>query len=76
LRRPGLIPLDLEQLKLELIEQRPPLRRLSELLMLQLGDPVLQLLDRRRLDAKLDGTGLPLGQQGGGGLRNAGWSFD
>ena len=72
MRRPGLILLDLEQLKLELIQQRPPLRRLSEPLMLQLGDPVLQLLDQQHLVAKLDAMGLPLGQQGGGGLRNAG----
>ena len=44
----ALILLEREQLQLELIEQRLPLRRLPEPLMLKLGDPVLQLLNQRK----------------------------
>ena len=43
----------LEQLQLELIDQRAVLRRLAELLMLQLGDPLLELLDLQRLVSNL-----------------------
>ena len=61
--RLGLILLQLEQLQLELIQQRPSLRRLAEPLMLQLGDPVFELLDPQRLVTKLGAMRLPLGQQ-------------
>ena len=61
--RLSLCLLQLEQLQLELIDQRVALRRLAEPLMLQLGDPVLELLDLQRLVANLRAIRLPLGQQ-------------
>jgi hypothetical protein len=61
--RLGLILLQREQLQLELVEQGSPLRRLPEPLMLQLGDPVLELIDPQRLVTKLGAMRLPLGQQ-------------
>jgi hypothetical protein len=53
----------LEQLQLELIEQRPPFRRLAEPFVPQLGDLVLELLDHQRLVANLRAIRLPFGQQ-------------
>jgi hypothetical protein len=55
--------LQLEQLQLELVEQRPPLRRLAEPFVPQPGDLVLELLDQQRLVANLCAIRLPLGQQ-------------
>ena len=59
--------LELEQLQLELVQQRAALRRLAELLVPQLGDRVLQLLDQqRRARAPAASAGQarrPLGQQ-------------
>jgi len=55
--------LQLEQLQLELVEQRAALRRLAEPFVPQLGDLVLELLDQQHLVADLGAIGLPLGQQ-------------
>ena len=59
----GLVLLELEQLQLELVEQRAALRRLAEPFVPQLGDLVLELLDQQRLVADLRAMRLPLGQQ-------------
>jgi hypothetical protein len=59
----GLVLLQLEQLQLELVEQRAALRRLAEPFVPQLGDLVLELLDQQRLVAHLGAMRLPLGQQ-------------
>ena len=59
----GLVFLELEQLQLELIQQGPPFRRLTEPIMLQLGNPLLELLDAQGLLAQLGAISLALGQQ-------------
>src|SRR5215218_3787454 len=61
--RLGLIFLKLEQLQLELLQQRTALRRLPEPFMLQLGYPLLELLDAQGLLAQLGAISLALGQQ-------------
>jgi hypothetical protein len=58
----GLVLLQLEQLQLELVEQRAALRRLAEPVVPQPGDLVLELLDQQRLVANLRAMRLPLGQ--------------
>ncbi len=59
----GLVLLQLEQLQLELVEQRAALRRLAEPVVPQPGDLVLELLDQQRLVANFRAMRLPLGQQ-------------
>jgi len=61
--RLSLCLLQLEQLQLELIEQRAPLRRLTEPVVPQPRDLVLKLLDLQGLLVDLGAMRLPLGQQ-------------